>query len=347
MGRSLYALSLATIAGTVLFCSACTPNGGAVGTTASISSLPDVVATIDGQPITSKDLEEQAAAQLGKVKAQIYEVHRMTLDGIIGDKLVEKAAKTAGKTPEEFIKLEVDDKVTPANDAEMKAFYEQRKAQMGGKKFEDIKGQIAQYLAGMKRQQAEQALGKKLRDGAQIKINLEPPRVKVEIGEGTPTRGPKDAKITIVEFTDYECPFCGRARGALKQVLDTYKDKVQYALRDFPLSFHQNAVKAHQAAYCAKEQDKFWDMNDKLFSNQQALGLDKLRGYAKELGLDTAKFDACLDSDKYIDKIRANQAAGAAAGVSGTPAFFINGIPLSGARPFSEFQKIIDAELAK
>lgn len=311
------------------------------------SELPDVVATVDGQPITRKELEEQATPQLAKIKAQIYEVHRMTLDGLIGDRLLEKAAKAAGKSPDEFVRQEVDSQVTPPTDAEMKTFYEQRKEQMGGKKFEEIKPQIVQYLAGMKRQQKEQALGKKLRDGAQIKVNIDAPRVKVEMGADTPTIGPDSAKVKIIEFTDYQCPFCGRARASINQVLETYKDKVQYGLRDFPLSFHKDALKASEAADCAGEQGKYWELNKVLFEHQQALGVDKLKEYAAQIKLDTKKFDECLDSGKMEEKVRANQAAGSAAGVSGTPAFFINGIPLSGARPFAEFQKIIDAELAK
>ncbi len=171
-------------------------------------------------------------------------------------------------------------------------------------------------------------------------------RVQVSIDDD-PSIGPSNASITIIEFSDYQCPFCARAEPTIKQVLEKYKDKVLFVYRDFPLSFHQYAQKAAEASECADEQGKFWQYHDKLFENQGALDADSLKKYAKDLGLDTTKFNACLDSGKMAAEVNADFADGQNAGVSGTPAFYINGIELSGAQPFSEFQKIIDKELSK
>ena len=177
------------------------------------------------------------------------------------------------------------------------------------------------------------------------------PAPKVDVSaDDDPVKGDDNAPITIIEFSDFECPFCGRFyTQTLPQLEENYikTGKAKLVFRDFPLSFHQNAQKASEAAECAKDQDKFWEYHDHLFVNQQSLSDSALKGYAKTLGLDTAKFDKCLDSGEKASEVQADFAAGSAAGVSGTPSFFINGVKLVGAQPFAAFQQIIDAELAE
>lgn len=335
--------SFAALALVVLCSAGCQSNG----TSSTSGDIPNIVAEINGTKITRQELEEASANDLSRVKAQIYDIHRTTLDSMIGDILLEAAAKKEGLSAEAFLKKEVDDKVAPPTEDALKAFYEQRKDQMQGKGYDEVKPQIQQFLAQSQRGQFEQQLGARLKQDSKITINLEPPRVKVDT-KGAYAIGPDNAPIKLVEFTDYECPFCGRARATVNQILSTYGDKVQYVIRDFPLSFHQNSMKAHEAAYCAGDQDesKYWEMNTHLFANQRGLQMPKLKDYAKQIGLDETTFDACMASNKFQSRVQGNQAAGAAAGVSGTPAFFVNGISLSGARPFAEFQKIIDQELA-
>ena len=172
-------------------------------------------------------------------------------------------------------------------------------------------------------------------------------KVNVEIGD-SPVLGSKTAKVTIVEFSDYECPFCGRHfEQTYPQLKKDYIDtgKVQLVFKDFPLSFHPQAQKAAESARCAGEQGKYWEMHDKLFSNQQSLSVENEKKWAKELGLNTAKFDSCLDSGKYASAVQADSNYGQSIGVSGTPAFFINGKKLVGAQPYSSFQAAINAEL--
>ncbi len=160
-----------------------------------------------------------------------------------------------------------------------------------------------------------------------------------------PSIGPKDAPITIIEFSDFQCPFCARAAPTVKQILKEYDGKVRFVYRDFPLSFHQNAQKSAEAAECADEQGKFWEYHDKLFENQNALEISNLKQYAKDLGLDSSKFDSCLDSGKYTKEVEKDTEDGQKYGVTGTPAFFINGKLVSGAQPFKNFATIIDSEL--
>lgn len=177
--------------------------------------------------------------------------------------------------------------------------------------------------------------------GAQPGKLLESPKVS----ENNPQKGPKDAPVTIIEYSDFQCPYCQRAEETARQVFDAYEGKVRIVFKQFPLSFHPNARNAANASLCANEEGKFWEMHDLLFKNQDKLSVDDLKKYAKQLRLDTKTFDSCLESNKYNSVIDADIADGTSFGISGTPAFFINDNFLGGAYPLEEFKKIIDKEL--
>jgi len=166
----------------------------------------------------------------------------------------------------------------------------------------------------------------------------------VKIGDA-PVKGPASAKVTVVAFSDFQCPFCSRAVPVMKQIEDEYKGKVKIAFKQLPLPFHDKAHLAAEAALAANEQGKFWQMHDKLFANQQALDRPSLEKYAEELGLNMTKFKAALDSGKFKDKVDADAKEGAAVGATGTPTFFINGTKVVGAQPFEQFKTVIDTEL--
>jgi protein-disulfide isomerase len=170
---------------------------------------------------------------------------------------------------------------------------------------------------------------------------------KVDVPADAPSFGPKDAKVTIVEWSDFECPFCGRVGPTLKQIKETYPKDVRVVFRHQPLSFHPNAKPAAEASMAAHEQGKFWEYHDKLFANQRALDRASLERYAQEIGLNVGQFKAALDSGKYSAKVQADASAGAAVGANGTPTFFINGREFVGAQPFDNFKKIIDEEKAR
>jgi protein-disulfide isomerase len=161
-----------------------------------------------------------------------------------------------------------------------------------------------------------------------------------------PRKGPADAPVEIIEFSDFQCPFCKRGADTMDAVVDQYGDQVTIVFKDFPLSFHNNAQIAGEAGECADDQNKFWEMHDWMFNNQGALDKASLKSAAADLGLDSTEFDDCLDTGKYTDEVKADMAQGQSVGVSGTPAFFVNGILVSGAQPLNVFQAIIDAELA-
>ncbi|HXF50383.1 MAG TPA: thioredoxin domain-containing protein [Dehalococcoidia bacterium] len=176
-----------------------------------------------------------------------------------------------------------------------------------------------------------------------------PPAVVDVSVDDDPARGPEDAAVTIIEFSDFQCPYCGRFfQQTLPQLMAQYGDRIRFVYRDFPLDqIHPNARNAAIAAECADDQGRFWEYHDVLFSNQQALGVADLKRYAEQLGLDVAAFSACLDSQKYNDEVNADLRDGLQAGVTGTPTFFINGRRVVGAQPLQTFQTLIDQALAE
>lgn len=168
---------------------------------------------------------------------------------------------------------------------------------------------------------------------------------RVEVAAVGPSLGPEDAPVTIIEFSDFQCPYCAAAVPTIEQVMSAYPSEVRLVFRAFPLPFHDNAYKAAEAGFCADEQGQFWPMSDWMFGHQDQLALTYLKQEAMTLGLDSAQFDACLDSGQYTSRVEEDIQAGEEAGVSGTPTFFINGRLLLGAQPFESFKKIIDEEL--
>ena len=218
-------------------------------------------------------------------------------------------------------------------------------APVAGQAYAAVKDTLIQGVTNMKRREALGAVVEDLRKQAGVQVLLRAPKIQVA-AEG-PSRGPANAKVTIVEFSDFQCPFCSKAKKTVDEVMAKYDGKVRLVFRDFPLDFHDKAQKASEAGQCANDQGKFWAMHDWMFDNQQSLDVDALKGAAKTLGLDSAKFDECLTSGKHAELVKKNLKAGQEAGVRGTPAFFINGSFLNGAQPLEKFVAEIDRALAE
>jgi len=317
---------------------------GANGATA-----PDkVVATFNGGQITAGELEKEVRPQIADLENKMYQARKQTLEQMAMEKIVKAEATKAGLSEQDWMRKRVESApVQPPTEAQERQFYDRLKS--GGQippdtTFESIKDRIGQALVNQQRQSQVQQVVTELQKQANLKLDLPQPRIQVA-AEG-PARGPKDAKITIVEFSDFECPYCGAAHDTVEQVMTTYAGKVRLVYRQFPLSFHHHAAKAAEASLCAADQGKFWEYHDVLFKNQKKLEPTELKAHASEVGLDGQKFGQCLDSGDKKKAVDADQQAGLAAGVGGTPAFFINGIFLNGAQPIDEFKKVIDAELA-
>lgn len=305
---------------------------------------PDsVVATVGSQKITTGQLDD-------KIKVQLYDLRKQALDEMIDDGLVEQAAKKEKLSVDDYLKREVDDKADASvTDASAKQFFDQNKDRIPEFKsasYDQIKDRLLLALRHRAANERRDDLIAGLRKDADIKISLVPPRVAVA-SSGHPERGGKNAPVTIVEFTDFQCPYCRRAEDVVDQVRTQYGDKVRLVHMDFPLSFHAQAMGAADAARCANEQDKFWQFHDAMFADQSKLAPDDLKATAKKLGLDTNKFDACFAKNTYEPEINADVAQGRKLDVSGTPTFFVDGRPLVGAQPLSAFQDVINQELAR
>jgi protein-disulfide isomerase len=309
-----------------------------------IAARAEVVAEVAGTPITREQLEAHVKAQLIEIDSQRYEALREGLDDMVSEQLLAKEAAARGTTPEKVLEAEVGSKLTEPSDTEIQGVYDSNKEQLGDTPLEQVKPRIVQYLKGQQEATLQQAFLDGLRKKYDTSIKLRPP--VVEVGDGGRTaKGPADAPVTIIEFSDYECPFCKRAEASVKQVLDAYPGKIRLVYRDYPLPFHSNAKPASISAVCAEKQGKFWEYHEKLFA-AAALNDETYKKIAGEVGLDTAKFEACLASPEAAAAVDKDTADGAAVGVRGTPAFFINGRMLSGAQPFEKFKEIIDEELA-
>ncbi len=309
------------------------------------------VARISGQTITSGELDESVKKELAQLDQQYqeqrYQLRRQALENMLRKRAFEAKAKSKNMTTEELFNKDIADKIPDPSDAEVKALYDTAKA--SGQQvppFDQVKGDIVKFIKGKKAQGAIADYYDGLKKEMGIELLLapyEPPKVAVEaVG---PSKGPDAAPVTIVEFSDFECPFCVRAEPTVKQLLDAYPGKIRLVYRDFPLPMHPHAPKAAEASHCAADQGKYWEMHEKLFANSQKLDVKDLKGYAKDLSLDSAKFDKCLDSGEKATVVEKNRKAGEEAGVSGTPAFFINGRMLSGAQPLDAFKSIVDQEL--
>jgi len=325
----------------LLFSAACSSSGASRQSAAS--ETPEALATVDGAPITESDLE--AEGELLQLRQQMHEVKLRAIEAAIARKLLEKEAAKRAVPVEDLVRDEIESKVAEPSDLEIEGFYEQRKSRIG-RPLEDVREQIADLLRGLRRQEVHDAFVDGLRAGAEVKVLLDSPRLPVDLA-GAPLRGPESAPVTIVEFSDFQCPFCRRIQPTLAELQEKYGDKLRWSFKDLPLlSIHPEAQKSAEAARCAADQGKFWEYRTKMF---EAGGLSR-RLYdetARELGLDETAFKECLDSDKHFEAVRADLAEAERLGLNGTPAFLINGVLISGAQPLESFTRVIDRELER
>jgi protein-disulfide isomerase len=241
----------------------------------------------------------------------------------------------------------VEAKAKAVSQEQVKAFYEANRARLQGQPLEAIAPQIELYLRRQAFGERQLAFERELRDKAGVQILLKPTRTQVPVPASAHSLGPADAPVTIVEFTDYQCPFCQRAQETVEEVLRRYEGKVRFVYRDLPLDMHSRAFAASRAARCAGEQGKFWEFHRDLLERPADLSDADLQRRASQLDLKADAFASCVASDRHDAAIRESLADASRLGVSATPTFFINGRMLSGARPFEQFREIIDEELAQ
>jgi len=312
-----------------------------------------VVATWSGGSMKYDGFVKENINQLKQLEAEYltnrYNFERSAIREKIVTQALEDEARKNGHVDSDGkgdIEALVDANVKQPGDEEIKAFFENAAAQdprLKGADLETFKPQIISYLTEEPRGQYISSVIDKL----DIEINLPFPNVpRIDVSEDDdPVLGDKNAPVTIIQFAEYQCPYCGRAGEVVDQILSEYEGKVKMVFRDFPLDFHDRAIPAAVAANCAGEQGKYWEMHKKLMADQTALDEETLKSHATAIELDIASWETCLADPKQAEEVVKDQADGASVGVSGTPAFFVNGIFFSGALPYDQFKDVIDREL--
>lgn len=316
---------------------------------ADVAPATKIIATVGGANITEEELDQAAFNQLLKVRQQEYEIKEQVLDGLVQQKLFEQEAAARKMSVPDLLKAEIEDKTVAPTKEEIDRFYEQNKARMGGRTREDAGADIERSLRAQKGAQRRGEYLTQLTEKTPVNVMLEPMRIPqaMQVAPTAAAKGPATAPVTIVEYSDYQCPFCRRAHPTVERILKEYGDKVRLVYRDYPLNFHPRAVPASVAARCAAEQNKFWEFHTNLMEVNGDLSDADLGKRATDLGLDMPAYDTCVASKKHEPAIQTDFQAGASVGVTGTPAFFINGRMLVGARPYEDFKEIVDDELGR
>ena len=334
-GMSKY--SYAIFALLVFGLSACTPPASKHSAKGAAKSHSGEVlaATFNNQSISLREID----AELGE---SLYEARKHTATRMAFEAILNEKAKQQGVTTEELMKKEIEARTEAPTEEAIRAVFEASKAQLPPEMtFESVRGDIENYLRSQSSQKVMPELQEAWLAEAQFKfvLSYEPKRVEVEATG--PSKGPKEAKVTLVEFSDFGCSFCKRGAETIAEIVKAYPTQVKVHFRHFAM----RAAKASEAALCADEQGKFWEYHDILFENQGKQSAEDLKEHAKTLALDEAKFAECLEAGRHAAVIQKDIEAGHKAGVRGTPAFFINGILISGAQPLEKFKELIEQEL--
>lgn len=307
---------------------------------------PGVVARIGGEDITEEQLIGDDKMEFFELEKRRYELKMERIQQIAQDRLVAKEAQKAGMSPNDFIEKKVVKGDENVSDKEVKKFIEER--HIPESQAAQYKDRIIGFLKGQKRQEAIQAYLGKLTKDSPVEVYFKRPKIEVQVDPGNgPSFGGKDAKVQVVEFSDFQCPYCSRAAETVSQIKKKYGNKIRLTFRHFPLQMHPNARPASEASMCVNEQgaDKFWKFHDLAFKSQDKLDAAGLEGFAKQAGADVAKFNDCVKAKKYADFVQKDFEYGDKVGVRSTPTFFINGQLVAGALPIESFSEIIDEEL--
>ena len=317
----------------------------------AVQNLTVAASWSEGQ-LTQGELEETVKTQLALLESEYLRNRHSLLQEAAGQMIIQQVleaeAAAKGMEVEAMLIADIESRINPPTDAEIAAIYPRVAGRFGGAPLEQVKDQVAALLMDQAKAQVAGAYMAELETRYQIQVDIsypDLPRIEVS-ADDDPFRGPADAPVTIIEFAEYQCPYCGRAEETINQLVADYPDKIRVVYRDFPLQGHDRAIPAALAANCAGDQGKYWEMHQLLLSNQRALTDTDLRRNAERIALDLDSFDSCMNNaGEKVAEIQADFLAGQSVGVTGTPAFFINGIFLNGALPYDQFKAIIDREL--
>jgi len=304
------------------------------------------VAEVDGEVVRLDELDAFVKEELflkktrGGQSARVYEVRAEALERLIARRALEHEAERDGVSVEDLIRARTEAQA-PVTDAEVETLYAQRPEQLADVPFEEAAPNIRHHLEERRRRRAVDEIVA----ATSVSVYLRPPRVRV--GADGPALGPEDAPVTIVEFSDFQCPYCRRAGPLVRRIAEKYPTQVRVVYRHLPLDkLHSRARAAAEASLCADDQGRFWAYHDLLFENPRALGDDDLLRYAAEVGADEDAFEACVESRTHAARVAEDAAAAGSIGVTGTPAFVVNGIVLFGLQSEEALDAVIQSELA-
>ncbi len=314
----------------------------------SPSKDSETLAEIAGTVITRAEVDKSGGKQLHALRQQLYRLEKQKLDEHIGAILITQEAKKRGISVPTLLEQEVNSTVQPASEEEIRILYEKNKERIRVE-FDKVHDQIRDYLREQKLTQRKDEYFNNLRTVAKVTTYLKaPPLLRADVlVNGSPFKGPEKAKVTVIKFEDFQCPYCKAGQPNYQEVLKRYDGKVRLVHKDLPLDeLHPLARRAAEAARCADEQGKFWAYHDKLYEHAPKLGVNDLKSYAKEIGVDHKAFEECLSSAKFKDRVQKDFLEAAQLGITGTPTLFINGREFSGALPVETIAQVIDEELA-
>jgi protein-disulfide isomerase len=300
-----------------------------------------VMVEINGKKITLGEFEEKHPMALFPARTSFFQAEQKVVDSFVDEYLLDEQARKENVTVDQLLERHVNATIAkdPSEEA-LKVYYEGVDTK---EPYEAVRGKIVDALRQRRLAKAKTAYLESLRKDAKIVMRVGPPRVEVSMKD-TEVRGPRDAKVLLVEYADYECPYCQQMQPTLDRIESEFKGQLAFAYKDVPLPMHPDAPKAAEATHCAGAQGKYWDYHDLLVKNKQ-LEIPALKEAAKTLKLDTKAFDQCLDSGKENDILKEHTAEAAALGVTGTPSFLINGRYFEGVLTYEQLRAIVEDEL--
>jgi protein-disulfide isomerase len=321
--------------------------GAALSVFAGVGALAQsdstVVAEVGGVKVTMGELEQEESNKLLSAHYTYYQAETKALEELVDKRLLEQKAKSEGLTTEQLINRDIKSQVKDPTEDQMKVYYEGLETDQP---YEAVRGKILDKIRDVRTNRITAAYVRALRAETPVFIALAPPHVSVETTNAAATIGPKTPVVTLVEFADYECPYCQKVAADLKRLQADLGDKVALSYKDFPLPMHAHAEKAAEAGRCAAKQGKFWELHDEMF-HTKSLEVDQIKEQAHKLGLDSAQFDKCLDSGEESAAVEQDRKEGIKLGITGTPSFFINGHFLSGALDYASLKKVVDQQIAE
>jgi len=302
-----------------------------------------VIAEIDGVPLTLSQFDSQRPSALFQARNTFYEAEKKAVQEYIDDLLLERQAKKENLSVDQLLEKHVNSTIAKdPDDGALKIYFEGLDSK---ETFEEAKPKIVEFIRQRRIAKAKAAYMQAIKSQSTIQFRLEAPRLEMTLKDNH-VRGPAGAPVTLVEFADYECPYCQQAQPIVDRLEAEYKGKIAFVYKDYPLPMHPHAQKAAEAARCAGVQGKYWEYHDALLT-KKGLEINEMKADAAELGLNSAAFDKCLDSGEQAGPVRASYDEATQKGIEGTPSFFLNGRFLNGMPTYEAMRQAIEEELKR